>query len=109
MLLSKLAPGRERLHIRAFELNNGNWMIAAHTDYNWMNLNPFKVVRAHVGSGAGNFRAGTKMMYELFRSFNNYYVNNKIFPYTEISRITRWVYYQTLAQEIKSTFRLALY
>ena len=109
LLLTKLSPGRERLHIRLFENNDGAWIIAAHTDYNWINLNPFKIFSAHVYKGNGDYETGTLMMYELLRSFDWYIRKNKIFPPEEIERITRWAYYKTLAKRFKATFRLALY
>jgi hypothetical protein len=101
LLLTKLAPGRERLHVRIYELNDGKWLIAAHTDWNWMNLNPVRVFKAHVGSGAGNYKLGTVMMYELMKSFKKYMVRNQVFDYAEIARVCRWVYYQMLADSLK--------
>lgn len=99
--MTKLAPGKERLHVRLFEMNDGTWMIAAHTDYNWMNPNPMKVFQAHVGSGAGDYITGTKMMYELLKLFSQYEEKNMIMPVEAIARTTRWVYYQCLADKTK--------
>jgi hypothetical protein len=107
MFLVKLAPGKERLHVRLFESNDGSWLITAHTDYNWMNLNLLKVFKSHARGGAGNYTTGTLMMYELIRRFGRYVEKNKVFPYSEIEKVTRWAYYQALADKFKSALKLS--
>ena len=105
LLLTKLAPGRERLHIRIFESNSGDWIILAHTDWNWMSLNLFRVYKAHVVTGAGDYEMGTLIMYKLLLAFNEFLKENKIFPTKDIIGITRWVYYTRMADSIKSAIK----
>lgn len=101
LLLFKLAPGKERLHIRAFELNNGSWAFVAHTECNWMNPNLVKVFKAHGIRGSGNYAMGTLMLYELLLAFAKNLKKNQILPNSEIINITQWAYYQSMADEIK--------
>lgn len=101
MLLAKLSPGKERLHIRMYEMNDGKWAIGAHTDWNWMSINLFRVYRAHMTEGAGDYETGTMMMHELLKTFVKYVERNEPFTYEEIARITRWTYYQSLANKLK--------
>lgn len=98
---TKLSPGKERLHVRMFEMNDGTWLIAAHTDVNWMDLNLAKVFKAHLTTGAGDFKTGTLMMYELLKKFAQYLNENQNFPYEEIVGVTRWAYYHSLAEKYK--------
>ena len=101
MLLTKLAPGNDRLHVRVFENNDGTWLLIAHTDHNWMSLNLVTVLRSHVGSGAGDYITGTRMLYELFKKFINHLKTNKVFPSEDIIKVTNWAYYQSLADKLK--------
>jgi len=107
LLLAKLAPGKYRLHIRLFEGNDGSWTIIAHTDVNW-NLNLFKVFKAHVSSGAGDYKTGTLMMYKLIKSFKKYSEKNKLFPYSEIEKVSIWGYYRSIAGKLKLELKPAL-
>ena len=101
LLLTKLSPGKDRLHIRMFENNDGSWLIAAHTDHNWLSLNLYKVYKAHGSYGAGDYVTGTRIMYELLRKFSWYLKNNKVLPTKEIDKIVSWAYYQSLADKLK--------
>lgn len=87
LFLTKLAPGRKRLHIRLYEMNDGTWVILAHTDWNWMSLNLARTFHAHVIKGTGDYQTGTKMMYALLEAFKTHLDQNKILSYREISRI----------------------
>ncbi|MDP3093371.1 MAG: hypothetical protein Q8N16_01245 [bacterium] len=87
LLLTKLAPGIKRLHARIFEMNDGSWLITAHTDWNWMSLNFPRVFKAHLVTGTGDYEAGTEIMGKLLLSFAEYLKQGKIFPYSEIKRI----------------------
>jgi len=100
LVLTKLAPGRERLHIRVFEMNDGNWLIAAHTDWNWMSLNLKKVIHSHIEQGTGNYAIGTRMMVALLNTFKDRLEQNKILSYKDILNITRWAYFQEMADQM---------
>ena len=69
LLLTKLSPGNDRLHVIVFQEIDGSWIFTAHTDYNWLNLNIPKIYKAHVGHGAGDFITGTLMLYGQLKSF----------------------------------------
>jgi hypothetical protein len=103
-ILLKLSPGRDRLHIRVFEMNDGSWMIAAHTDFNWINLNLPKIYKAHVYSGgpvgSGDYITGTIMMHALLNGFAKHLRKNEILDYEEIGMITRRAYNRSLSQKI---------
>jgi hypothetical protein len=105
LLLLKLAPGKERLHIRVFELNSGSWFVAAHTDYNWININPFEIHKAHIQIGTGNYHLGTLMMYTLLKRFAEFTETNKVMPVVEIKRITEWSYHQSSADKLSETIQ----
>jgi hypothetical protein len=56
----RFAPGRSRLHIRVYE-GVKSWYVIAHVDkYNWISFNFRAVKKSHVGSGAGDYKNGTK-------------------------------------------------
>jgi len=110
LLLLKLSPGKDRLHIRVFEMNDGSWMIIAHTDHNWMSLNLPKVYRAHINSGksvgSGDFVTGTLMMYALLKNFVNIAKENKVLPYKDIEEITKWAYNKSLTEKLSKIVRI---
>ncbi len=87
LLLSKLSPGKERLHIRIFEMNDGRFIVAAHTDLNWMSFNIFKVFNAHLSSGRGNYKLGTAIMFKLLKKFNENLRNNRTMDYDDIKTV----------------------
>lgn len=101
MLLLKLSPGKDRLHIRLFENNDGTWIIAAHTDHNWLSLNLAKVYKSHVGYGAGDFITGTIVFYGLLNKFNASLKANKILSYKEVEKIINRSYTQSVEQKFK--------
>ena len=103
LLLTKLAPGKDRLHVRIFENNDGSWIIAAHTDHNWLSLNFAKVKKAHVGYGAGDYITGTRIMYDLLRRFKKCVDENKILTAHEIQKVTKNAYYKTLVDKFIPT------
>lgn len=105
LLLTKLAPGRERLHIRLFEMNDGSWLIAAHTDWNWMSFNLLKVFHAHATVGAGDYEMGTRMLFELLHMFRKRLEANTVMTYQDIVGVTRGVYYQILADRVMKPLR----
>lgn len=106
LLFTKLSPGKERLHIRAFHNNDGSWFIAAHTDWNWMDINLFKSLKAHTKAGAGNYHLGTIIMFDMLKKFNECIKNNKIFSLKNINRLVRQAYYKNLLEELKIRLRL---
>ena len=87
LFLTKLAPGKKRLHVRLYEMNDGSWVIVAHTDWNWMSLNLARTFHAHVVTGTGDYKTGTKMMYTLLEAFKKNLEQNSILSYREISQI----------------------
>lgn len=92
LLLTKFAPGKERLHIRVFENNDGKWLITAHTDYNWINLNLYKVYKSHMTHGAGNYRTGTLLMTTLLNKFQKCIETDKTIEVTDIIKAVKLVY-----------------
>lgn len=93
LLLSKWAPGKERLHIRAYENNDGKWLITSHIDINWINPNILKVIHAHSKTaGAGDYKLGTVMAYKLIKEFIKVAKTDKIFTYDNIITIVKKVY-----------------
>lgn len=104
LLLLKLSPGQDRLHIRVFEMNDGSWMIISHTDFNWMNLNIPKVYRAHINSGlpkgSGDYITGTIMMQALLKKFSEHLTKNELLPYSEVESISRWAYGESISKKL---------
>jgi hypothetical protein len=109
-LLLKLSPGRDRLHLSAFENTDGSWIITAHTDYNWLNLNLVRVLKSHIGHGAGDFITGTLMACDLFDSFSEHIKENKILTSGEINKILVGGYNKSLVKKfhINSSKNLAI-
>ncbi len=103
-LLLKLAPGKDRLHLRVFEMNDGSWMIISHTDFNWINLNIPRIYKAHINSGgpvgSGDYITGTIMLFVLFKKFVEFLKRDKNLPYAEIEMLTRWAYNRSLSQKL---------
>lgn len=103
-LLLKLSPGRDRLHIRVFEMNDGSWMLVAHTDFNWINLNIPRIYRAHVSSGgpvgSGDYITGTIMMHTLLKKFVEKMEKNETLPIKEIETVIQWAYSQSVTQKL---------
>lgn len=109
LLLLKLSPGRDRLHIRAFEMNDGTWMFTAHTDHNWMSLNLPKVFKSHIYSGgpvgSGDYITGTIMMNKLLKEFAVNVTENKIFKYEEVENIIKWGYAKSLKTKLNKVLK----
>lgn len=99
MLIAKLSPGKDRLHIIAYEANDGSWVFACHTDYNWLSLNLPRVYKAHVGHGAGDYITGTLMFYSLLKEFAKSVDNNKILSFTKIQWLIQDAYNRSLVKK----------
>ncbi|MFC1654011.1 hypothetical protein ACFL1M_04155 [Patescibacteria group bacterium] len=108
LFMTRMAPGKERLHTRVFEGSDGSWMITSHTEWNWMTVNLYKVFNSHFTKGAGDYKTGSMMMMELFDRFLHSYRENKPFSVDEIEKVTRWAYYQSVADGLKEKLHLAL-
>jgi hypothetical protein len=106
LLLSKLSAGKDRLHLRIFEENDGSWLIAAHTDHNWLSLNLKQVYESHLASkvegktGAGDYITGTLMMFNLLKEFSKHVDENKVFRQKEIDKIVRDSYNMSVIKKI---------
>lgn len=100
-LLRKLSPGTDRLHLRFFESNDGSWLIAGHTDHNWLSLNLAKIYKAHVGYGAGDYITGTIMTYLLLKEFARKIVNNEVFKEKDIQKVLSKAYSQSIIKKFK--------
>jgi hypothetical protein len=100
LLLTKLSPGKDRLHIIAYESNDGSWKFAAHTDFNWLSLNLPRIYSAHVGHGAGDYVTGTLILYELLSAFGKKVKANKILTVSEIHKIIRSAYDKSLMRKL---------
>lgn len=89
MFLAKFTPGKERLHLRLFlSVDKKRWVITAHTDWNWINLNLFKPIRSHLMKGMGDYKTGTLMAHRLFKLFFQRLADNKSVSYDEIVKVT---------------------
>lgn len=101
LLLSKLSPGKDRLHIRLFENNDGSWIVIAHTDNNWITINPVRIYKAHIEKGAGDYELGTEIMYQLLMAFREICLQkNRLFTYTKINNIVQSSYRKRLSRRI---------
>jgi hypothetical protein len=100
LLVTKLSPGKDRLHVIAYEENDGSWAFASHTDFNWLSLNLPKIYQAHVGHGAGDYITGTLMFYELLTAFGKKTSENKILSVKEIENIIQDAYNKSLAKKL---------
>lgn len=109
MLVTKLAPGKDRLHIIAYEANNGSWIFACHTDFNWLSLNLPRVYKAHVGHGAGDYITGTLMFYSLLKEFGKCVNNNKILSLNKTQWLIMDAYNRSLVKKfgVKTSSKLA--
>lgn len=83
IFISKLSPGKERLHLRFYNVKNNEWLITAHTDKGLFTINFFRSYSNHVKSGAGNYKSGTALLTKLLDIYINgtrealeKYVNN---------------------------------
>lgn len=92
LLLTRYSPGKERLHIRVYENNDGTWIITAHTDLNWLNFNLYEVYKAHLTQGAGNYRMGVVLMLKLFEKFNENIAQDDVMSVSKITGTTKKVY-----------------
>ena len=102
-ILRKLSPGADRLHIRFFESNDGSWLIAAHTDHNWLSLNLVKVYKAHLGYGAGDYVTGTIMLYLLLIKFAKRLKGNSPFTESDIQKALGQAYNQSIVKKFNFT------
>lgn len=110
LLLTKLSPGNDRLHVIAYEENDGSWVFASHTDFNWLNLNLPKIYKAHVGHGAGDYITGTLMFERLLKAFGKYAHENKVMTVNEIYKIIQGAYNQSLVEKFstQNSFKAAV-
>lgn len=102
MLLTKLSPGKDRLHVVVYEENNGSWIFASHTDFNWLNLNLPKIYKAHVGHGVGDYITGTLMFKNLLKTFGKKVAENKLLSVDEIYKIIKSSYKNSLVDKLRS-------
>lgn len=105
LLITKLSPGRERLHIRAFHNNDGSWFITAHTDWNWIDINLFRVFKAHGKAGAGDYHLGIVILFDLFKEFNKRIENNTVLQVKDIDKIVRRAYCKNLLEKFKTPLK----
>jgi hypothetical protein len=68
LFLTKLSPGKKRLHCRLYDTPEGYWYMTAHIDNaNWMNMiNPYIAVKSHLQDGTGDYRLGVMIMEKVF-------------------------------------------
>lgn len=102
LLLSKLSPGKDRLHVRIFEQNDNSWVIIAHTDANWLSLNLARVYKAHLQEGEGDYVTGTIMMFNLLKKFSKFLSSNKIFKQKDIDKVIRDSYSESFMAKLKT-------
>jgi hypothetical protein len=107
-LLRNLSPGRDRLHVRFFENNDGSWLLVAHTEHNWLSLNLANVYKAHVGYGAGDYITGTIMLYLLLREFAKKIKENKVFSEKDIQKVLAQAYNQSIIKKLNVNSLLSL-
>lgn len=105
LLLRKISPGNDRLHLRFFESNDGSWLIAGHTDYNWLSLNLPRVFKAHFNFGksvgAGDYVTGTVMLYLLLREFSRKIENKQKFLEKDIQKTLKKAYKQSVINKFR--------
>lgn len=99
-LITKLSPGNDRLHLSIFENNDGAWIITAHTDHNWLSLNLPRVLKSHVGHGAGDYITGTEMIQGLFTFFAECIKENRVMTVKNIDKILNKAYDRSLAVKL---------
>ena len=100
LFLLKLAPGKERLHIRASHNNDGTWIVTAHTEINWFHFNLFKAVRAHATVGAGDYVTGTAILKMILTKYIDNLRMDKPISFSEIEKITRHVHYESFKKRV---------
>ncbi len=68
MLLSKLSPGKKRVHLLIFHENDNSWYVTTHVDELnwWVIFRPFKMLKAHLSNGQGNYKLGDRIMRRVF-------------------------------------------
>ena len=108
LLITKISPGNDRLHVIAYEGHDGSWVFASHTDFNWLNLNLPKIYKAHVGHGAGDYITGTIMFHSLLENFGKYVDANKLFNVSVVQKIIKKAYNQSLVEKLKPQVSLTL-
>jgi hypothetical protein len=88
LLLTKLSPGKKRLHCRIYHGSKGEWYLTAHVDdANWLNFfQPFKLVKSHFTKGSGDYDTGTEIMERGFKSVLEKYGDNEIL-FTNLDKI----------------------
>ena len=87
LLFLKLAPGKKRLHLRAFEMHDGSWVIVAHIEMNLFSVNIPRIIWKHVRYGHGDYINGTKLMFELLSEFNRCLENHRVVRFENIKEI----------------------
>lgn len=101
LLVTKLSPGKDRLHVITYEENDGSWAFASHTDFNWLSLNLPKIYKAHVGHGAGDSITGTLMFYKLLTAFGKKASENKILSVKEVEGISQDAYNRSIIEKLE--------
>jgi hypothetical protein len=102
LLFTKLSPGKDRLHVVAYDEHDGSWVFASHTDYNWLNLNLPKIYKAHVGHGSGDYITGTSMFYNLLAAFGKSASENRILSVKEIKDVIQEAYNRSIIKKFNS-------
>lgn len=89
LLLTKLAPGTQRLHCRLYHENDGCWYMTSHLDLaNWMNvINPVQMVRSHFQKGTGVYPVATSIMEEVLTIALEKFNNSKNFNNIDVEKI----------------------
>ncbi len=70
MLLSKLSPGKKRVHSLIFHEKDNSWYITTHVDdLNWWVIfRPFHMLKAHLINGQGDYELGDRIMQKVFKN-----------------------------------------
>ena len=71
LLLTKISPGKKRLHCRIFEDEDASWYVISHVDeVNTINIfHLIGLYRSHFIKGAGNYKEGQEIMERIFEEF----------------------------------------
>ncbi|HCP08861.1 MAG TPA: hypothetical protein DIT25_03635 [Candidatus Moranbacteria bacterium] len=81
LLITKLSPGKKRLHGRIFHNSDSSWYLITHVDNsNWLNfINPVDLVRSHFTKAAGDYNLGHKIMSDVFEKITPLFNQGKQF------------------------------